>query len=107
MHCQKNEAECFICKKYGQVYVQPTPKGSGQDTSMTSSKMRKSSQPQTTSNGNTMPQKTRKSTKSKKSESGSEQDRVEKCIVGSCKKYYHFACMKINQNVDIYKNNKN
>ena len=34
-------------------------------------------------------------------------EQVEKCIVGSCQKYYHFNCLQSNQNVDIYTNNKN
>lgn len=37
----------------------------------------------------------------------SSMDKVEKCIVGSCQKYYHFSCLQQNQNVDIYTNNKN
>ena len=31
---------------------------------------------------------------------------VEKCAVGSCFKFYHESCLKENQNVDYYINNK-
>jgi chromodomain-helicase-DNA-binding protein 7 len=33
-------------------------------------------------------------------------DKVEKCIVGSCNKFYHLECLKANPNVDFYINNK-
>ena len=32
--------------------------------------------------------------------------KVEKCIVGSCNKFYHLECLKTNPNVDFYINNK-
>ena len=35
-----------------------------------------------------------------------DEEEVEKCIVGSCHKYYHFSCLQQNQNVDFYVNNK-
>ena len=33
-------------------------------------------------------------------------EKVEKCIVGSCNKFYHLECLKTNPNVDFYINNK-
>ena len=92
--CSKLEAPCYICKKFDTISSQANPKektASQSGTNMNSAKCAGKSGVYASGGGNGV--------KSPTNSGGRNElyaDQVEKCIVGSCQKYYHFSCLQQN-----------
>ena len=92
--CHRNEAPCYICKKFDTISSQANPKektASQSGTNMNGAKCAGKSGVYASGGGNGV--------KSPTNSGGRNElyaDEVEKCIVGSCQKYYHFSCLQQN-----------
>lgn len=87
IYCQRGEAPCYICKKFSPISAQAQAKDKGMGALPGSCNAAKKSYAQMASQGDSgedhrVPSSGENSTEC-----------VEKCIVGSCQKYYHFNCL--------------
>ena len=86
-NCNRNQAPCYICKKFDKISTQAHTKEKTSSQTANSMNAKSGSKPNF------------KGRNSKSALSGSgnhdlDSDPVEKCIVGSCQKYYHFSCLQ-------------